>query len=96
MTSQNKRHIGILLTIVFLLLIPLIAMQFLDTLRWSKFDFAVAGCLLLATGVLCELVIRKVKNWVYRLLICQAIFIVLFLIWAEIAVGVFGTRFVGS
>jgi hypothetical protein len=96
MTSQNKRHLGIILIIGLLLLIPLIAMQLSDTVRWSKFDFAVAGCLLLATGVLCELVITKVKNWVYRLLICQVIFIVLFLTWAEIAVGVFGTRFAGS
>jgi archaellum biogenesis protein FlaJ (TadC family) len=59
---ENKRLMGIVLTVVVLLLIPLIAMQFTNEVNWTLFDFVVAGVLLLGTGFICELVIRKVKN----------------------------------
>jgi hypothetical protein len=93
---QNKRLIGIVLTVALLLLLPLIAMQFTNEVDWSLFDFVVAGVLLLGTGLLCELVMRKVKKIEYRIVICGALLVVLFLIWAELAVGIFGTPFAGS
>ena len=96
MIMQNKRLIGIVLTVVFLLLIPLIAMQFSPEVDWKLFDFIVMGGLLLGTGLLCELVLRKVKKTEHRILICGAILVALFLIWAELAVGIFGTPFAGS
>lgn len=96
MITKNKRLIGIVLTVVLLLLIPLIAMQFSDQWDWKLPDFIVMGVLLLGTGLLCELVIRKVKKIEYRILICGAILLALFLIWAELAVGIFGTPFAGS
>jgi nicotinamide riboside transporter PnuC len=54
------------------------------------------GFLLLSTGLLCELVIRKVKRWNYRIGLIAVLLLVLFLIWAELAVGIFGTPFAGS
>lgn len=93
---KNKRLTGIVLTVAFLLLIPLIAMQFTDEVDWSLFDFIVAGILLLGTGLMCELVMRKVSNIRHRVIICLAILGALFLIWAELAVGIFGTPFAGS
>lgn len=93
---QNKRLIGIVLTVALLLLIPLIAMQFTDEVNWTLSDFVVAGVLLLGTGLLCELVLRKVKNMNARFVICGALLLALFLIWAELAVGIFGTPFAGS
>ena len=96
MITQNKRLFGILVTIAVLLLIPFIAMQFSDEVNWSGFDFLVAGILLLGTGLACELVMRTVKKREYRLLVCGLILVALFLIWAELAVGIFGTRFAGS
>ena len=96
MTMQNKRFPGILLSIAILLLIPLISMQFTNEVRWTLSDFVVMGGLLLATGLLCELVIRKVSKTNNRIAIIGAILIVLFLIWAELAVGIFGTPFAGS
>ena len=93
---QNKRLTGIMLTGALLLLIPFIAMQFTDEVNWTLFDFVVAGVLLLGTGLLCELVMRKVKKKDHRIAICGAILVVLFLIWAELAVGIFGTPFAGS
>jgi Kef-type K+ transport system membrane component KefB len=93
---QNKRLIGIVVAVATLLLIPLIAMQFTDEVDWKPFDFVVMGILLLSTGLLCELVIRKVKRTKYRIIICGALLAALFLVWAELAVGVFGTPFAGS
>jgi len=96
MTTQNKRLTGILTTIAVLLLIPLIAMQFSPGVDWSPVDFTVAGVLLFGTGLSCELVLRKVKKTVHRILICGAILLALLLIWMELAVGIFGTPFAGS
>ena len=96
MITQNKRLIGIVLAVALILLIPLIAMQFTNEVNWNLFDFVVMGSLLFGTGLMCELVIRKVKNKDYRIGILAVIVVALFLIWAELAVGIFGTPFAGS
>jgi peptidoglycan/LPS O-acetylase OafA/YrhL len=96
MTPQNKRRTRIVFIIALLLLIPFIAMQFTDEVKWTPSDFAIAGVLLLAAGLLCELVIRNVKKTVYRVTICMAILAAVFLIWAELAVGIFGMAFGGD
>jgi hypothetical protein len=93
---KYKRLNIILIIIALLLLIPLIAMQFTDEVNWSVFDFVIAGTLLLGTGVLCELALRKIKSFKYRLAILTCILLVLLAIWAELAVGIFGTPFAGS
>jgi len=92
---QNKRLIIIVVTSAILLLIPLIAGQFTDEVNWNLFDFVVAGALLLGTGLMCELVIRKIKNIKYQIAVCVALLVVLLLIWAELAVGIFGTPLSG-
>jgi len=96
MIIQNKRLIGIVLTVALLLLIPLIAMQFTDEVNWTLSDFVVAGVLLLGTGLVCELVMRKVNKIRYRIAIIVAILAALLIIWLELAVGIFGTPFAGS
>lgn len=96
MTMQNKRLIFIIAVVPTLLLIPLIAMQFNNGVDWKIFDFVIMGVLLLGTGLLCELVLRKVKSTKGRILICGAVLFAFLLIWAELAVGIFGTAFAGS
>ena len=91
MIIPNKRLIIIALTSIILLLSPLIAMQFTDEVNWTLFDFIIAGVLLICTGLMIQLVLRKSKNTAYRIIIVAAFFIVLLLIWAELAVGIFGT-----
>lgn len=73
----------------FILLIPLIAMQFTNKVNWTLFDFIIAGTLLLGTGIICEIVIRKVNKIQYRIAVCLLMFLVFMLIWAELAVGIF-------
>lgn len=96
MTIQNKRLSIILLTVAFLLLIPLIAMQFTNEVNWSFFDFIVAGLLLIGTGLAFELVMRKIRKPRYRIAVFATILIVLVLIWVELAVGIFGTPLAGN
>ena len=93
---NNKRLFIILSIVVTLLLIPIITMQFTDVMNWTLFDFVVAGVLLLGAGLMCEIVIRKVKIRKFRIAICLALLILLFLIWAELAVGIFGTPIAGN
>lgn len=93
---KNKRLLFIFLGVLFLLAIPLIAMQFNDEVNWTLMDFMIAGILLAGTGIILDLVIRKIKNINYRIAIILTILIILFLLWAELAVGIFGTHFSGN
>jgi len=96
MMTQNKRLAGIIFTAALLLLVPLVAMQFTSEVNWSFFDFLVAGFLLFGTGLVLELILRKVKTIRQRIILCVVLFIALALIWAELAVGIFGTPLAGS
>lgn len=71
-------------------------MHFTDQVDWKLADFVVMGSLLLGTGLICELVFRKVNTTKKRIAIITVILIVLLLVWAELAVGIFGTPFAGS
>ena len=96
MIRKNKRLVGIAVTVAILLLIPFVAMQFTSEVKWDLTDFITAGVLLLGTGLLCELVIRKVKRSRFRIAMIAAVLLTLVLIWLELAVGIFGTPFAGS
>ena len=79
-----------------LLIIPLIAMQLTDEVEWSLFDFIIMGTLLLITGLMGEIIFKKVKKYKHRVILYVVVSIIFFLIWAELAVGIFGTPFAGS
>ncbi len=93
---KNKRVILIFSVIAILLLIPLIAMQFTHGMDWRIADFAIMGILLSVTVVSCKLILRKVKNIKTRIFLCGIILLIFFLIWAELAVGIFGSPMAGS
>lgn len=93
---KNKRLIIILTVILLLLLAPLIAMQFTAEVDWTRSDFIIMGMLLLVTGLGCELILRKIPQTRHRIVLCMVVLGAFFLIWAELAVGVFGTPFAGS
>ena len=85
-----------MLAVAILLLVPFVAMRFTDEVKWTPLDFIIAGVLLLGTGLVCEFVMRKVKKIQYRIAICAVILAALLVVWAELAVGIIGTRFAGS
>jgi ABC-type cobalt transport system substrate-binding protein len=92
----SKRVMRIVAVVAAVLLVPLIAMQFTTEVDWNGFDFLVMGVLLFGTGLLIDWVWHRVKKFEYRLMLVGLIAIGLFLIWAELAVGIFGSPFAGS
>ncbi|HMP93479.1 MAG TPA: hypothetical protein PKD90_11440 [Phnomibacter sp.] len=95
-TTSNKRLSLLLISSAALLCLPLIAMQFTSQVNWNLADFLVAGLLLLATSFGVEWALRKLKTRQHRLLACLAIVLVAMLVWAELAVGIFGSPLAGS
>jgi len=95
-TNQNKRLVTILAIAIAILLIPLIAMTFTNEVNWKIFDFLVAGILLVGTGLTLEFILKRIKTLRYRILFGVLLFVILLLIWAELAVGIFGTPLAGS
>lgn len=96
MFTQKNRFTLILLSVAVLLLIPFIAMQFTSEVNWTFSDFLAMGFLLLGAGLICELVLRTVKKNRNRVILCLLVLALFFLVWAELAVGFFGTPFAGS
>ncbi len=94
--TQNIRFFLIMAIVAAALMVPLVAMRFTAEVNWNVFDFMVAGVLLASTGIVIEVALRTITNVWYRIAACALILFVLFLVWAELAVGVFGTRFAGS
>ena len=88
--------IKILPIVVLLLSIPLIAMQLTDEVNWSFFDFIIMGALLTITGLMIGIVLKKVKYYKYREVFIVIIVMMFLLIWAELAVRLFGTPFAGD
>ncbi|MGE5394886.1 MAG: hypothetical protein ACM3P1_09080 [Candidatus Saccharibacteria bacterium] len=93
---KNKRLFYMVLSVALLLLIPFVAMQFTNEVEWTLSDFIAAGILLLGTGLLFELVMRKVTKPRHRIILCTVILFGLLLVWIELAVGIFGTPLAGS
>ena len=88
--------IRILYIMGIILLIPFIAMQLTNEVNWSLFDFIIMGAMLTITGLLGEIIFKKVKIVKYRMALYVVVAIIFLLIWAELAVGIFGTPFAGS
>lgn len=95
-TNLIKR-ISIVFGVVCLILcIPLVAMQFTNEVNWDLLDFVTMGGLLFITGMSIAIVVGRVKSAQLKLAFILIIQLVLFLIWAELAVGIFGSPFAGS
>lgn len=93
LNSSKLRIRIILITTALILSIPLVTMQFTKEVNWTPSDFVIAAVLLLSTGLAIELVIRYVKTGLSRTILFVVILLLLFLTWAELAVGIFGTAF---
>ena len=96
MTTEKKRLSTLLTLAAFILLIPLIAMQFTEEVKWTLTDFIIAGGLLFGTGFAIEVTLRKLKKDTSRVMVLAAVLIVFLMIWAEMAVGIFGSPIAGS
>ncbi len=96
MVTKNIRLTGILSIAFLILLVPAVAMQFTNEVNWSASDFIVAAVLLFGTALIIELVLRTVKRHELRIILAILILAALVLVWAELAVGIFGTPLAGN
>lgn len=94
--NSIKNITRIVLGVALVLLIPLVAMQFSNAVNWGLADFVIIGGLLIGAGLIYELLARSIKNATHRTILCIVLIVMVLLIWAELAVGVFGTPFAGS
>ena len=79
-----------------LLLIPLIAMHYSDEVHWTLIDFAIMGVLLLVAGMWTQRVVKRVKSFPRRATYIILVILLFLLVWAELAVGIFGTPLAGN
>jgi len=93
---KTKNLLIILMVVAGILLIPFIGMQVSNEVNWSSSDFVIMGILLFLTGLAINFALSKLKTRKSKILACAIILVVLFVIWAELAVGIFGTPFAGS
>jgi hypothetical protein len=91
---MNRKWV-VFLPLLFLLF-PLIGMIFSNEVNWSFFDFIIMGILILSLSFGIKIVLYTTKKRMYRILIIGLILILFLLVWAELAVGIFGTPFAGS
>jgi hypothetical protein len=94
--KKSQVSLGIYGTASLLLILPLVAMQFTSEVDWKPLDFVLAGILLYGTALGIDTVQKRVKDKQKAVLYAGAILLVLFIIWAELAVGILGTPFAGS
>ena len=71
-------------------------MAITDEINWSLFDFIIMGSLLILLSIGINFASNRAKNLKNRVLYIGILLIIFMLIWAELAVGVFGTSFAGS
>ena len=96
MTTLKNKFTTLALGVVALLFIPLISMQFTSEVNWTLGDFIVGGILLFGVGALIIYVSEKVKSKKISRALLAAIIIGFILLWAELAVGIFGSFLAGS
>ena len=80
---------------LLILLFPLIGKIFFK-LNWNGFDFLVMALLILSFSVLINLTLYYLKSSKFKLLLVLILVTTFILIWAELAVGIFGTPFAGD
>ena len=79
-------------TAAFLLLLPLIAMQFTNEMNWDETDFVVFGAMLFGACGVYELAARMTPNFAYRAAVGVAVVAAFILIWMNLAVGIIGSE----
>ena len=93
---MKRKNLKIISAVTLLILmIPLVAMWPLDKWDWGLSDFESAGAIIFGTGLALDWVVRQVDKK-YRLLAVIGIILAFFLLWAEMAVGIFNSPIAGS
>ena len=94
--TTTQRSIAIYSVAAGLLTIPFFGMQVSKEVNWTLSDFMIGGVLLFGTAFLIDVILRKTKTNGAKIAYVALALLILFLIWAELAVGIFGSPFAGS
>jgi hypothetical protein len=65
-------------------------------MNWSIADFVLAGAILLIAGASFWLMVKKTRSKMNRIVFVSILVLVIALVWAELAVGLFNSPFAGS
>ena len=87
MKDLKKRLTVWVVAIGLLLMIPLLGMQFTDEVNWEFSDFLIMGTVLLAIGLLYELIARRSGKTIYRTAFGVGLLGAFLLFWVNGAVG---------
>lgn len=100
--SWSKNIIRIAVIVGLILFVPLALQLTIGTgidgqgFNWELSDFVVMGGLLFCMGLIIDCTRRKFTNSIHKILTIIVVISIFLLIWAELAVGIFGTPFAGS
>ena len=94
--TQKQTSIALYTLAAGILCIPFFGMQLSDEVKWSGYDFMMAGVMLFGTAIGIDLILRTIEKPSHRILLIVTVVCALLLVWAELAVGIFGTPFSGS
>jgi hypothetical protein len=86
----NRWRMAIWGTAAFLLLLPLLAMQFSTEANWGPADFVIFGAMLVGACSTYELAARVTGSTAYRAAVGVAVGAAFFLVWVNLAVGILG------
>jgi hypothetical protein len=86
----KRRMVLVAVFTLFILMLPLIAMQFTNEVNWSAADFLVMGSLLMLAGLSYVFLLSLARHWSYRLAAALCALASLLLIWVNLAVGIIG------
>lgn len=81
---------------LLLLLVPWVAMRFTSEIVWGPGDFVAAAALLFTAGMGYTLWSRRARTSLQRVFVGLAVFLMLAVVWAELAVGLFSPPLAGQ
>jgi bacteriorhodopsin len=85
---MQRSIIRILIGVGVILLVPAIAMQFTDEVRWTPFDFLAAAALLISSGLVFVYLSARTNDIRHKAAIGVVVATVLFVIWLQLAAGI--------
>lgn len=90
--TVSRSVTGVAIATALLLMVPAVAMQFSDEVKWGPLDFVFMGALLFGAGLAFVLIARRVDHVSYRLAVGLAVAAGLLLIWVNLAAGLIGAE----
>jgi hypothetical protein len=88
----NRWRLAVWGTAAFLLLLPMVAMQFSEEMAWGPGDFVLFGAMLFVACGTYELAVRMTGNNSYRAAVGVAVATAFILVWMNLAVGIIGSE----